>query len=54
MTQDQPWDRQAVHDELNRVQADFRRLLAQATPATLARRTSSLPAGRLRPVTSPP
>ena len=40
MTQDQPWDRQAVHDELNRVQADFRRLLAQATPATLAQRTT--------------
>ena len=40
MAQDQPWDRQAVHDELNRVQADFHRLLAQATPASLARRTS--------------
>lgn len=40
MTQDQPWDRQAVHDELNRVQADFHRLLSQATPASLARRTS--------------
>jgi len=40
MAQDQPWDRQAVHDELNRVQADFRRQLAQATPASLARRTS--------------
>jgi hypothetical protein len=40
MAQDQPWDRQAVHDELDRVQADFRSLLAQATPADLARRTS--------------
>jgi hypothetical protein len=40
MAQDQPWDRQAVHDELDRVQADFRRLLARATPADLARRTS--------------
>jgi hypothetical protein len=40
MAGDQPWDRQAVHDELDRVQADFRRLLAQATPASLARRTS--------------
>jgi DinB superfamily len=40
MAQDQPWDRQAVHDELDRVQADFRRLLAQATPATLALPTS--------------
>jgi hypothetical protein len=40
MAQEQPWDRQAVHDELDRVQADFRQLLAQATPASLARRTS--------------
>jgi hypothetical protein len=40
MAQVQPWDRQAVHDELDRVQADFHRLLGQATPATLARRTS--------------
>ena len=40
MAQDQPWDRQAVHDELDRAQADFRCLLAQATPASLARRTS--------------
>jgi hypothetical protein len=39
MAQAQPWDRQAVHDELDRVQADFRRLLGQATPASLARRT---------------
>ena len=40
MAQVQPWDRQAVHDELDRVQADFHRLLGQATPATLAGRTS--------------
>jgi hypothetical protein len=40
MAQDQLWDRQAVHDELNRVQADLHQLLAQATPAALARRTS--------------
>jgi DinB family protein len=40
MAQDQPWDRQAVHDELDRVQADFHRLLAQATRASLARQTS--------------
>jgi hypothetical protein len=40
MALEQPWDRQAVHDELDRVQADFRRLLAHATPASLARRTS--------------
>jgi len=39
MGQDQPWDRQAVHDELDRVQADFCRLLGQATPAGLARCT---------------
>ncbi len=39
MTQVQPWDRQAAHDELNRVQAEFHRLLGQATPASLARRT---------------
>jgi hypothetical protein len=40
MAQDQPWDRQAVHDELDRVQADFRLLLAQATPASLTQRTN--------------
>jgi hypothetical protein len=40
MTQAQLWDRRAVHDELDRVQADFRRLLGQATPAGLARRTN--------------
>lgn len=40
MTQGQPWDRQAVHDEFDRVQADFRRLLGRATPASLARPTS--------------
>jgi hypothetical protein len=40
MAQDQTWDRQAVHDELDRVQADFRRLVGQATAASLARRTS--------------
>lgn len=40
MAQEQPWDRQTVHDELDRVQADFRRLLAQATPVSLARRTN--------------
>ena len=39
MGQAQPWDRQAVHDELDRVQADFHRLLSQAAPASLARRT---------------
>jgi hypothetical protein len=39
MGQEQPWDRQAVHDELDRVQADFQRLLGQATRAALARRT---------------
>jgi hypothetical protein len=39
MTPAQPWDRQAVHDELDRVQADFHRLLSQATAASLARRT---------------
>ena len=33
------WDRQAVHDEFDRVQADFHRLLSQATAADLARRT---------------
>lgn len=39
MAQDQPWDRQAVHDELDRVQADFRRLrsLDAATTEDLAR-----------------
>jgi len=40
MEQAQSWDRQAVHDELDRVRADFRRLLSQATPASLARRTN--------------
>lgn len=40
MGQAQPWDRQAVHDELDRIQADFHRLLSQATPASLARPTS--------------
>jgi hypothetical protein len=40
MAQAQPWDRQAVHDELDRVRADFHRLLDQATSAALARRTS--------------
>lgn len=39
MGQAQPWDRQAVHDELDRVQADFHRLLAPATTADLARPT---------------
>jgi hypothetical protein len=39
MGHEQPWDRRAVHDELDRVQADFRQLLGQATPADLARRT---------------
>jgi hypothetical protein len=39
MTQGQPWDRQAVHDEFDRVQADFHRLLSQATPTSLARPT---------------
>ena len=39
MTEVPPWDRQAVHDEFDRVQADFHRLLSQATPAGLARRT---------------
>ena len=37
MGQEQPWDRQAVHDELDRVQADFRQLLGQATHADLGR-----------------
>ena len=40
MTQAQPWDRQAVHDEFDRVQADFRLLLGQATPSGLARSTN--------------
>jgi DinB superfamily len=40
MAQTQPWDRKAAHDELDRVRADFHRLLDQATPASLARRTS--------------
>jgi hypothetical protein len=37
--QEQAWDRQAVHDELDRVRADFQRLLGQATLVDLARRT---------------
>jgi hypothetical protein len=40
MEQARPWDRQAVHEELNRVQADFHHLLTQATPASLARRSN--------------
>jgi hypothetical protein len=40
MAQAQPWDQKAVHDELDRVRADFHRLLSEATPASLARRTS--------------
>lgn len=40
MSQAQSWERQAVHDEFDRVQADFRRLLSQATAAGLAERTS--------------
>ena len=32
MGQAQPWDRQAVHDELDRVQADFHRLLLRRRP----------------------
>ena len=40
MAQEQPWDRQAVHDELDRVQADFHQLLGQADSASLARVTS--------------
>jgi hypothetical protein len=39
MEQAQPWDRQAVHDELIRVQDDFHRLLAQANADDLSRRT---------------
>jgi hypothetical protein len=39
MRQAHPWDRQAVHDELDQVQADFRRLIDQATPAGLDRST---------------
>ena len=39
MGQEQPWNRQAVHDELDRVQADFQQLLGQATRADLTRRT---------------
>ncbi len=35
-----PWDCRAVHDELDRVQADFHLLLSQAPPASLARRTN--------------
>jgi hypothetical protein len=40
MAQVQPFDRQVVHDELDRVQADFRLLLSGASPASLARRTN--------------
>ncbi len=40
MAQEQPWDRQAVHDELDRVQADFHQLLRHADPASMARLTS--------------
>jgi hypothetical protein len=40
MIQAQSWDRQAVHDELDRVRADFRCLLAEATSASLGRRTN--------------
>jgi len=40
MTQPQPWDRQAVQEELDRVQADFHHLLSQATAASLSRRTA--------------
>ena len=39
MGEERRLDRQAVHDELDRVQADFRQLLGQATRADLARRT---------------
>jgi hypothetical protein len=39
MEQEQPWDRQGVHDELDRVLADFRQLIGHATSADLARRT---------------
>ncbi len=39
MAQAQLFDRQVVHDELDRVQADFRLLLSEASPASLARRT---------------
>jgi hypothetical protein len=40
MAQAQPWDRKAVHDDLDQVRADFRGLLAQATPGSLARPTN--------------
>lgn len=40
MGQAEPWDRQTVHDDLDRVQADFRRLIGQATPDMLARRSN--------------
>ena len=40
MEQARPRDRQAVHEELDRVQADFHRLLGQTTPASLARRSN--------------
>ena len=39
MTEQTHWDRQVVHDEFDRVQADFHRLISQATAASLARRT---------------
>jgi hypothetical protein len=39
MPQEEPWDRQAVHAELDRVQGDFHRLLGEATREGLARRT---------------
>ncbi|HEY7485323.1 MAG TPA: DinB family protein [Streptosporangiaceae bacterium] len=35
--EDQAWDRRVVHDELERVQAEFHRLLDTATEADLAR-----------------
>jgi hypothetical protein len=40
MAQAQPWDRQAVHDELGCVQADFHRLLAQSNSLGLSQRTT--------------
>ena len=39
MRQEQHWDRRVVHDELDRVQADFRQLLGRGARADLARRT---------------
>jgi hypothetical protein len=35
----EPTDRRALHDELERVRADLHRLVAEATPAQLRRRT---------------